>query len=103
MRNIIFRGRENQAVLGVSFDGAFSLSDFDYITVEVGDQVYSSQDGDITFDDVAVYIDIASDTDLPDDGRHHITLIGYNADYPLGYVLVHPGYGIDELQIATID
>lgn len=103
MRNIIFRGRENTAEIGIEFGGAFALSDFSYITVEVHDQIYSSQDGDVIVSGDTISVDIGSDESLPPDGRYPVTVIGYSANYPLGFVLTHPDSGLDELRIVTVD
>ena len=103
MRNSIFRGRENTAEIGIEFGGAFALSDFSYITVEVHDQIYSSQDGDVIVSGDTISVDIGIDEDLPPDGRYPVTVIGYSANYPLGFVLTHPDSGLDELRIITVD
>ncbi len=102
MRNVIFRGRDNIASLGVEFDGDFELSDLTHVTAEIGGRVYSSETGSLIIEQDSISIDIGSDVDLPDDGAYPVTLIAYSATYPDGYVLTYPCNSLQKLRIKTL-
>jgi hypothetical protein len=103
MRNIIFRGRENTAEIGIEFDGDFSLSDLSYVTVSFGGVTYSSQTDRVIIDTDHIRVDVGNAPDLPPDGRYDLVVLAFSADYPEGFVLAHPNSGIDEIIVATLE
>ena len=93
MQNIIIKGRDNPVILEFTFTGDFEtngLNTFDYITLSVDSESYSTQDADnnltISTDGMRLTLNIGDTTNLSD-GYYTPTVIGYSSTYDDGYVL----------------
>ena len=93
MHNIIIKGRDNPVILEFTFNGDFEangLNTFDYITLSVDNESYSTQDADnkltISTDGMNLILNIGDSTNLLD-GYYTPIITGYSATYDDGYVL----------------
>lgn len=101
MHNIIIKGRDNPVILEFTFTGDFEtngLNTFDYITLSIDNESYSTQDADnkLTITDLIINdevkkgagleLNIGDSTNLPV-GYYTPAVIGYSPTYDDGYVL----------------
>lgn len=95
----IYIGYDKAASLVFRFTGEFlgagGLLAFDYITVTIGDEQYSTVDDPTVItvlDEGRLRIAIGDVTALPV-GDYHPTVVGFNATYDNGYPLLVRGNG----------
>ena len=93
MHNIIIKDRGNPVILEFTFNGDFEtngLNTFDYITISIDNESYSTQDADnkltISTDGMDLILNIGDSTNLSV-GYYTPVVIGYSPTYNDGYVL----------------